>query len=82
MNNDQGGPPGFGDWESKGDLCHDDVTREGAGGSLGNVGLERQSEVKKWRQKEQTISFFFGGFCSQSQGQWATQQERPGRRQM
>ena len=50
-------------------------------GSLGNVGLGRQSEVKKWRQKEQTVSFFFGGFCSQSQGRWAVQQERPGWRQ-
>lgn len=36
--------------------------------ALGNVGLERQSEVKKWRQKERTVSFFFGGFCSESWG--------------
>ena len=30
------------------------------GGSLGNVELERQNEVRKWREKELTIAFSLG----------------------
>lgn len=41
-----------------GDLCHDDFSAGGgAGGSLGNAGLER-----KWSPKGYIISFIFGSF--------------------
>ena len=42
---------------------------------------QKKKKKKKRRQKERTVSFLFGGFCSQGQGQQAMQRERLGWRQ-